>query len=154
MQGYDVLTSDDEKVGHVVGETDGNLIVEHGSIFKSKHPLPRAFAHVNEEEQVVRTTISKQIFAESPKIGDDGDVDEEEIARYYGLAAGEENPETQGYGEVIPDDPARTAADDARSAGLPTAEEQRLETRKAMSEGDAQPFSPGATGGDRARDFG
>ena len=105
MHGYDVLTSEDEKVGQVVGESGDNLIVEQGAIFKSKRPLPRAFVHVDESAGVVRTTISKQLLEEAPKVEGDGDVDELEVARYYGL--GEETP---------PNDPERTPDDDAHSA--------------------------------------
>lgn len=141
MHGYDVLTSEDEKVGQVVGESGDNLIVEQGAIFKSKRPLPRAFVHVDESAGVVRTTISKQLLEEAPKVEGDGDVDELEVARYYGL--GEETP---------PNDPERTPDDDAHSAGLPSAEEERIETTTRMEEGDVHPTSPGATGGDRFRD--
>ena len=42
MEGYDVVTFDDEKVGTVAGESGDYLIVEHGLIRKSKHALPRA----------------------------------------------------------------------------------------------------------------
>ena len=130
MQGYEVVTSDDEKVGHVVGTVGGNLIVEHGKLFKSKHPLPLAFAHVDEAQRVVRTTVSRQLFEDAPKV--DGELDEREVARYYGLAAGEDAPETKGYGEILPDDPAWTAEDDYRRAGLPTPEEQRVQVREHM----------------------
>ncbi|MDX6513177.1 MAG: hypothetical protein QOE36_2681 [Gaiellaceae bacterium] len=140
MHGYDVLTSEDEKVGHVVGESGDNLIVEQGAIFKSKRALPRAFAHVDEAAGVVRTTISKQLLGDAPKVEDDG-VDELEVARYYGLA------------DDLPNDPDRTPEDDAHSAGVPTAEEEWTETRNRMEHGDPHPSSPGATGGDRFRDY-
>jgi hypothetical protein len=145
MDGYPVITSDDCKVGHVVGEVDDNLIVEHGAIFKTRRALPRSFAHVDEAEHVVRTTISKQIFDDSPKLEGD-DVDENAVAEHYGLVAGETGPETLGYGDVTPDDPARTAEDDRVAAGLSTPEEDRLRTREHMREGPAGPPSPGLLG--------
>jgi DNA-binding CsgD family transcriptional regulator len=109
MKGYTVVTSDDAKVGHVVGEVGENLIVEHGHLMKSRRPLPRAFAHADDDGQIVRTTVSKAILEDAPKVEADGsDLDEAEVARYYGLAAGDPAPETQGDGAMRPDDPARS----------------------------------------------
>ena len=84
MEGYDVVTVDDHKIGKVVGETGSFLIVEQGALLKSKHPLPREFAHVDDSEQQVRVTVPKEIVADSPKIDDD--FDEQVAAEYYGLA--------------------------------------------------------------------
>src|SRR5215204_908174 len=41
MEGYDVVTMDDQKVGTVVGESGDFLLVEHGLLRKAKHALPR-----------------------------------------------------------------------------------------------------------------
>jgi len=68
MEGYDVVTVDDDKLGKVVGETGKFLIVEQGALLKSKHPLPREFAHVDDAEQQVRVTVPKEIFSDSPKV--------------------------------------------------------------------------------------
>ena len=67
MEGYDVVTIEDEKVGKVVGTHGDNLIVEQGTIRKSKHALPRTFTEVNDCEQVVRMTVTKYIFCDSTK---------------------------------------------------------------------------------------
>ena len=104
MEGYDVVTIEDEKVGKVVDTHGDNLIVEQGTIRKSKHALPRTFAEVDDGEQVVRMTVTKDIFCDSPKI--DGEVDETAIALHYGLAEDSEAPATEGYDEI-----------DARGAG-------------------------------------
>jgi len=85
MQGYSVVTSDDHKVGHVVGEHGDHLIVEQGTIFKSRHALPKAFAHANDAEECVRITVTKDILADSPKVTDDS-FDEHAVALHYGLA--------------------------------------------------------------------
>ena len=45
MEGYEVVTVDEHKIGKVVGESGEFLIVEQGILRKSKHPLPREFAH-------------------------------------------------------------------------------------------------------------
>lgn len=86
MDGYELVTSDDKHLGHVVGRSGGNAIVEHGLLRKTRHAVPEAFLDVHDDEGIVRTTLSKQLIEDSPKIADDGDVDEEEIAAYYGLA--------------------------------------------------------------------
>jgi hypothetical protein len=108
MEGYDVVTIEDEKVGKVVDTHGDNLIVEQGTIRKSKHALPRTFAEVDEGEQVVRMTVTKDIFCDSPKI--DGEVDETAIALHYGLAEDSEASETEGYSEITPAEQERAQA--------------------------------------------
>jgi hypothetical protein len=156
VHGYEVVTSDEHKAGHVVGEVGDNLIVEHGTIFKSKHAVPRMFAVVEDDERVVRLTISKAILEGSPKLEDD-EIDEHAIASHYGLAGGEDAPPTEGYGDLLPTDPARTADEDARNAGLEAADEARARIHEHQEPGEGRldrPESPGLTGGDRFRDTG
>jgi hypothetical protein len=130
MDGYDVLTCDDEKVGHVIEDDGDNLIVEHG-LLKTKHALPRTFTDIEAEAKIVRTTLSKQLIHDSPKVGDD--YDRHEIAEYYGLAEGYEDPVTRGAGELLPDDPARSAEEDAVRAGVDPVQE-RLRVREGLNE--------------------
>ena len=40
MEGYDVVTINDEKVGTIAGESGDFLIVEHGLLKKAQHALP------------------------------------------------------------------------------------------------------------------
>ena len=153
MQGYDVRTIDNDKIGHVV-DTDGDyLIVEHG-LLKTKHALPKTFAEVDAEEQVVRTTLSKGLIYDSPKIN--GELDRTAVAEHYGLAEGFTDPPTRGLGDLEPDDPARTAEQDAARAGIDPVEE-RVSIRQGSARGegpfDEPPSSPGVTGGDRRRDY-
>ena len=128
MEGFDVVTSDDDKVGHVVGKEGDFLIVEHGAIFKARHAIPATFVEVDEDARLVRTTLSKHLIETSPKVGDE--VDRREIAAHYGLAEGAVAPETGGYGALNADDPARSADQQAQRLGLPTSEEQRLAARQ------------------------
>lgn len=146
LEGYEVHTCDDCKVGHVVGTRGDYLLVEHGTLFKSKHALPRAFAEVHEDERVVRTTLSKDVLSDSPKVN--GDFDEHAIALHYGLAAAEDDPLTRGYGDVLPDDPARSAEQEALRAGVRTAEQERLAVRDGGDPAETQQAtSPGLLGG-------
>src|SRR5205807_1495695 len=81
MKGYTVITSDEKNAGHVVEEHDDYVVVEHGTLRKSRHPLPRTFVHADDAEQVVRATVPSSVLHGSPEVGDD-----EAIARHYGLA--------------------------------------------------------------------
>ena len=135
MEGYDVITNDGDKLGHVVGTQGDNLIVEHGTLFKSRHALPRAFAHVDESERTVRTTLSKQLIQDSPKVSD-GEVDEAEVAAYYGLPGAESTQPSEGYGVLNPDDPAETADQLAVLQGRVPPEQERAEIRKSVEGGE------------------
>jgi hypothetical protein len=148
MQGYDVITVDEDRVGKVVGESGNFLIVEQGTLLKSKHPLPRELAHVDESEQTVRVTVPKEIIQESPKVDDEG-FDELAAAEHYGLAPST-GPGTEGYGvtDAEAGDPSRSSAEQATRQGLESAEEERARIR----EGDEQsglPESSPALLGDR-----
>ena len=152
LEGYEVVTCDDNKVGHVVGIRGDYLLVEHGTIFKSKHAIPRTFVEPHDDERLVRTTVSKEVFCDSPKVN--GDFDEHQIALHYGLAAAEDEPLTRGYGDVLPDDPARSAEEDALRMGVRTDEQERLAVREDGDPAENGPTtSPGLLGG-RAPDTG
>jgi hypothetical protein len=147
---HDLLTVDDDKIGRIVDERGDYYIVEHG-LLKTKHAVPKTF--VEPKGACYCTTLSKQMIHDSPKISN-GDWDEAAVAQHYGLAAGYDDPMTRGYGDLEPDDPARTAEEDAVAAGVdPTRE--RVAARQSMS--DPNPDrprydSPSITGGDRYRD--
>ena len=117
MEGYDVVTIDDEKVGKVVDTHGDHLIVEQGAIRKSKHALPRTFAEVDDGEKVVRMTVTKDIFCDSPKIN--GEVDETAIATYYGLAGGSETPPI-------------SSEQQADRAGVRPAQQERAQAREQI----------------------
>lgn len=141
MEGYDVVTTDDEKVGKVVGTHGDNLIVEQGMLRKSKHALPRSFAEVDDGEQVVRMTVTKDVFCDSPKI-EDGTVDEQAIAEHYGLT----------FETAV--DPPGYAEQDALRGDVPTAPEERMNVRRGESTGDAGlPGESPALLGDRVADI-
>ena len=140
MEGYDVITSDEHKLGHVAGTIGPNLVVEHGTLRKTKHAVPKVFVHADDGEKVVRLTVSKELVESSPKVQDEFDA--RAVAEHYGLASGYEAPETLGDGELLPDDPAWTAEEDELRAGIPTAEQERLRAKR----GDEVQDSPGLLG--------
>jgi hypothetical protein len=133
MEGYEVITSDERELGQVVDVRGDYLIVEHGLLRKKRHAVPRVFAEPDAGENVVRLTVSEEMVDTSPKLDDDS-IDETAVARHYGLAAGEEDPETKGYGEVLPDDPARSAEEEELRTGVEPAASRRVRIQQGRSE--------------------
>jgi hypothetical protein len=128
MEGYDVVTIDDEKVGTVAGESGDFLIVEHGMLRKSKRALPRQLAHLDPEEQQVRITVGKEIFLDSPEL-DGGDLDERAVSEYYGLAPSA-GPGTEGYGVSDRGDPSRSSEEQALRDGVEPTDAERARIRE------------------------
>ena len=60
IDGYEVIGSDDAKLGRVVAVDGAFLIAEEGTPRKKRHAIPKAFAHPDDSEQVVRLTVSKE----------------------------------------------------------------------------------------------
>jgi hypothetical protein len=125
MEGYDVVSSDDQKVGHVVATENGYLIVESGMLRKTKHAIPLDMTRVDEEDEAVRLSVSKQLVEEGPALDDD-DRDWTSVDDYYGRSADLEG---------------QTAAD------IPTSDEQRAELRESLQSPDTDIGPPkGAVG--------
>jgi hypothetical protein len=117
MEGQEVVTSDDQKLGTVVAERDGCVIVESGHVFKHKHAIPRDYLH--EHEGVLRATVTKEVIHGSPKVDVD-DFDVSAVRRHYGL-------DTEFVTDPDPDgtESAETAA---AAAGQQPAPAQRVAT--------------------------
>jgi hypothetical protein len=153
MQGYEVVTSDGERLGEVSGTLGRALVVERGTLRKSRHALPLAFAHADDDARVVRTTISRDLFEASPRVGED--TAEQEIADYYGLVGEDPAPTTLGRGVVDPDDPATGAEQDELRAGIEPAAQERARIREGIEGGEPyggpgrpiHPPDPHVTGG-------
>jgi hypothetical protein len=149
MVGYEVITSDEKKVGRVAEIVGDNLVVEHGTLMKSRHALPKAFAHADDSAHVVRVTVPKEILLDSPKIGSRG-LDADAVAAHYGLASADSGPPTRGYGDEVADDPASGADTQAERLGIEPAAQQRAETREGLDGRGEVPESP-ALLGDRTK---
>ncbi|MBA3844443.1 MAG: hypothetical protein H0X39_17810 [Actinobacteria bacterium] len=82
MEGQEVVTTEDQKLGTVIAERDNCVIIESGHLFKSKHAIPLDFLH--DEGGVLRATVGKDVVADSPKVDiDNWDVGP--VRRHYGL---------------------------------------------------------------------
>ena len=150
MKGYAVVTTEDEKVGTIVGEQGDFLIVEQGKLLKSKHALPRELAHVNEAEQQVRITVPKDMFCDSPKLDDD--LDEQAVKQYYGLASSAPAPGTEGYGVSDEGDPSRSSEEQALRDGVMPAAQERAQMREGGMDDAGLPKESPALLGERVPD--
>ena len=150
MEGFEVISVNDDKcIGHVVGQVGDNLIVEHGTLRKTRNALPLAFAEVDEAQRRVVTTLAHELVYDSPKITDD-EPDAEAIAMHYGLAAAYDEEPSRGYGDVDADELAGGAQDDFNRAGVEAPEAQRAQIRESMRpEGDRGADESPALLGDR-----
>ena len=86
MEGYGVIGSDGRNLGHVVAVESDLLVVEEG-MRKARYAIPKAFAHPEDEEQLVRLTVSKELVQDSPPLKD-GVLDRHAVAAHYGLTQG------------------------------------------------------------------
>jgi hypothetical protein len=116
MEGFEVVTSDDSKIGHVVEVRDRHVIIEHGLLIKTRHAVPETFAHTSDGDQIVRLSVSKEIVESSPKL-ENGSIDTQAVAEHFGLA------------EVTP------APDLLRAGGQP-ADRERAEIREGGLDAD------------------
>jgi hypothetical protein len=133
MEGYEVITSDDRKIGHVVRVEGDMLVVESGKLRKSQHAIPTTFAQANDADEAVRVSVSREIVESSPEL-ENGSVDRKAVAEHYGLAEGYDAPETRGEGELLPDDPALSEEVEDRRIGVEPAAERRARIREGESE--------------------
>jgi hypothetical protein len=135
MEGYEVITSDDEKLGQVARVEDGYLIVEHKHLLKARqHAIPLAFAHAEDAEKVVRLSVSKKLIEDGPEVKD-GEFDRQAVAEHYGLAEGFVAPETLGDGELLPDDPGLSNEQEELRLGI----EPEAQRMARMLKGDEEP---------------
>src|SRR5262245_12461480 len=86
MEGFDVVSNDEKKVGHVVGTHNGFLIIESGMLRKTTHAVPLDTTRT--DDAVVRLTLSKEMVEESPPVDEESDW--QRIADYYGRPADQE----------------------------------------------------------------
>jgi hypothetical protein len=123
MESQTVVTSDDQKLGAVVAERDGCVVIETGHIFKTKHAIPRDFLH--EVDGELRATVTKDVIGDSPKV-DLENWDCSAVRLHYGL---------DGPFEVDPDpNGLENAETDAIRAGVKPAPVERLEVLEGQDQ--------------------
>jgi hypothetical protein len=121
MDGYEVIGSDGGKLGHVVAVEGDLLVLEEGHLRKTRYAIPKAFAHPDDQEQIVRLTVSKELVEDSPPLKN-GDVDRHAVAAHYGLA--------ESYAE-----PADGAEQEGLRAGVEPPAKERIASREGQETG-------------------
>jgi hypothetical protein len=99
VRGYEVVTSDDRRVGTVSDVRDGCLVVETGRLRRRRRPVPREFAHTVDEAGKVFVTVPRAALRDAPRVRRSGDFDVQEVARHYGLVAAYEGTGGRGPAE-------------------------------------------------------
>jgi hypothetical protein len=87
VKGYEVVTSDGQKIGRVTQVLDGFLVVELGRVLRSRRPLPKEFAHAQDRERTVVVTVPRRVLGDAPRVDRSGTFDVDEAAQHYGLAS-------------------------------------------------------------------
>jgi hypothetical protein len=86
VNGYRVITYNDETVGEIVDESETMLVIECGHWpRKTRHALPKRYASVDESARSVRMQVSKELLASSPRLTPKQPIDERAVADFFGL---------------------------------------------------------------------
>ena len=147
MEGYELISTNDDKcIGHVVGRVGDYLIVEHGTLRKTKNAIPLAFADVDDGARRVTTTLAHELVYDSPKVNGGG-FDEVAVAQHYGLAESEA-PVSEGYGDLDANElDAGAERDYARTQSAAPPEDRARMRESLRPEGDrGADESPGLLG--------
>jgi hypothetical protein len=112
MEGYDLISLvNDRKLGTVVREEGDYVVFEHGTLRKQHHAVPKTAVEVDEGRRQLRTTLSKELIEESPRV-EDGGLDRDALDRHYGT------PDTAG-GAVQERLETREDVEGDRPGGIP-----------------------------------
>jgi hypothetical protein len=113
VHGQAVVTSDDQKLGHVVAVEDDIAILENGHLRKHRHALPTSLLH-DAEDGLLRATVGKPVVESSPRV-DGESFDRDAVLTHYGLIGptvvdpdpdGLDSAETAGAREGVEPAPA------------------------------------------------
>ncbi len=136
MEGYEVITSDEFRLGHILRVEDDHLIVEEHDRHKRQFAVPLAFAGTDDSERIVTLTVSKDLVEAGPEVKD-AEFDRQAVAEYYGLA--------DGPIKLDPDDPAWSAEQENLRLGLEPEAEHRarmLQHKTGSSSGGGRQIIP------------
>ncbi len=136
MEGYEVITSDEFRLGHILRVEDDHLIIEEHHRHKRQFAVPLAFAGTDDAERIVTLTVSKDLVEGGPQVKD-AEFDRQAVAEYYGLA--------DGPIKLDPDDPAWSAEQENLRLGLEPEAEHRarmLQHKTGSSSGGGRQIIP------------
>jgi hypothetical protein len=87
VKGYEVVTSEGQRIGKVSDELDGFLVVELGKVFHTRRPLPKEFAHAQDGDRQVVVTVPQDVLRDAPRVHRGGTFDVDRASQHYGLAS-------------------------------------------------------------------
>ena len=67
MKGYEVVTSDGQRIGRVADRIGGFLVVELGRLLRTRLALPREFVHVTDCDRRVVVTVPRALLQAAPE---------------------------------------------------------------------------------------
>jgi hypothetical protein len=85
VRGYEVVTSDDRRVGTVTDVRHGCLVVDIGRFRRRRRPVPREFAHSVDAAAKVVVTVPRATLRAAPRVRRRGEFDARSVSRHYGL---------------------------------------------------------------------
>ena len=131
MKGYEVVTSEGERIGRVAEVLDAFLVVEVGRVLRFRRPLPKEFAHAQDGERTVVVTVPTKVLRDAPRVHHNGTFDVEAAARHYGLASGDRRGEghEQAVAEQRERESAETGAETEGAAPLTKQPDEEVERR-------------------------
>jgi hypothetical protein len=88
VKGYEVVSSEGEKIGRVSDVLDGFLVVELGGVLRVRRPVPREFTHAQDGDRAVVVTVPKRLLRDAPRVRRDGTFDVVQAGQHYGVGSG------------------------------------------------------------------
>jgi hypothetical protein len=119
VKGYEVVSSEGQKIGRVTDVLDGFLVVELGSVLRVRRPLPKEFAHAQDGDRTVVVTVPKSVLRDAPRVHRAGTFDVAEANQHYGLASGYAEP-----GIFAEDSPEHDIADERERQSRETGDDE------------------------------
>jgi hypothetical protein len=85
VKGYDVVSSDGQRIGRVADALGGFLVVELG-VMRTRRALPTEFAHATDGDRKVVITAPTALLEDAPRVKRSGSFDAGAAARHFGVA--------------------------------------------------------------------
>jgi hypothetical protein len=117
VKGYDVVSSEGQKIGKVTDVLDGFVIVEVGRVMRTRRPLPKEFAHAQDSDRTVVATVPKRVLDDAPRVNRSGTFDVDQATRHYGLTPSQNDPDSVFAEETPEHELAKQRERESRETG-------------------------------------
>ena len=78
-----VVTVDRRRIGTLVDSQDEFFIVELGRVFRSRRALPKRYAKVIPDENMIVMQVSSETLRKSPRVKDRSKLNMRQLRRFY-----------------------------------------------------------------------